>query len=61
MKRKVICKTSFSDLIVKLSTECDSRGNVIHMITCSNGVYEIEHYYFEKLSSALDFINSNFE
>ena len=61
MKRKVNCITSYSDLIVKLSTECDSKGNVFHMITCSNGVNENEHYFFERLSSALDFINSNFE
>lgn len=35
-----------SDLIVKLSTETDVWGNIFHMITCENGVYENEVYYF---------------
>lgn len=38
MKRKVNRITSYSDLIVKLSTECDSKGNVFHMNTRSFGV-----------------------
>ena len=61
MKRKITGKTMNSDLIVKLSTETDVRGNIFHMITCENGVYENEVYFFSKLSSAIDFINSNFE
>lgn len=61
MKRKICRKTLNSDLIVKLTTETDIKGNIFHMITCENGVYENEVYYFSKLSSALDFINSNFE
>lgn len=61
MKRKITRKTLNSDLIVKLTTEIDVKGNIFHMITCENGVYENEVYYFNNLSSALDFITSNFD
>lgn len=61
MKRKINRKTSSSQLIVKLTTESDYKGNIYHMVTCENGVNQNEFYYFDKLSSALDFINSNFE
>lgn len=54
-------KTSPLSLIVKLESVSDSLGNIMYAVTCSNGVKENSHYIFAHLSSALDFINSNFK
>ena len=47
-------------LVLKLESVIDKYGNVKYAVTLANGVKENTHFLFEKLSSALDFINSNF-
>ena len=54
-------QTNPLSLVLKLETVSDKRGNIKHCVTTANGVHENEHYLFNHLSSALDFINSNFE
>lgn len=54
-------KTHPLSLIVKLESVTDKLGNLYYSVTLANGVYENEHYMFKHLSSALDFIDSNFE
>lgn len=62
MKRKIVShKFTPINQIVKLESCNDKLGNIYHRVTCSNGELENEYYLFSKLSSALDFINSNFE
>ena len=54
-------KTNPLSLLLKLESVVDRRGNIKYCVTLANGVKENTHFLFEKLSSALDFINSNFQ
>lgn len=58
--RSKVFKTSPLSHIVTLESVTDKLGNIFYCITCSNGVKQNEHYFFRHLSSALDFIDSNF-
>lgn len=53
-------KVSPLSLIVRLESVADKLGNVYYAVTTSNGSSDNEHYLFKHLSSAVDFINSNF-
>lgn len=53
-------KTSPLSLIVKLESVVDKHGNVKFAVTMANGSLENTHYLFSHLSSALDFVQSNF-
>lgn len=53
-------KTTPINLVVKMESVCDKKGNVLHCVTKSNGMHENEKYFFTKFSSALDFIWTNF-
>lgn len=53
-------KSTPLSLVLKLETVCDKTGNIYHCVTTCNGEKENEHFFFSKLSSALDFISSNF-
>lgn len=54
-------KTHPLSLVVKLESVVDRRGNVKYAVTLANGSKDNIHYLFDKLSSAMDFVNSNFE
>ena len=54
-------KTNPLSLILKLESVSDRLGNVMYAVTLANGEKENIHYLFGHLSSALDFINSNFK
>lgn len=54
-------KTNPLSLILRLESVTDRKGNVKFAVTLSKGAHENVHYLFEKLSSAMDFISSNFE
>lgn len=54
-------KTNPLSLVLKLESVTDRKGNIKFAVTLSKGVRENVHYMFQNLSSALDFINSNFE
>lgn len=53
-------KTSPLSLILRLESVTDRKGNVKFAVTLSKGTKDSVHYLFEHLSSAMDFINSNF-
>ena len=53
-------KTSPLSLVLKLESVIDRKGNIKFAVTLSKGTNENVHYLFDHLSSALDFINSNF-
>lgn len=53
-------KTHPLSSVLKLESVVDKTGDVYFAVTLSNGTHDNEHYMFKKLSSALDFINSNF-
>lgn len=61
MNRK-ICSYNYQPVyeVVKLESVKDSMGNIFHRVTCYNGDKENEFYLFENLSSAIDFVKSNF-
>lgn len=44
------------DLIIKLSSRCDRKGNIFFCVNFGS-----EYYTFAHMSSALDFIQSNFK
>lgn len=46
---------------LKLSTRRDVVGNIWHVVEYSNNDNLTDYAFFEKLSSALDFIHSNFK
>lgn len=54
-------KTHPLSLVVKLESVMDNHGNVMFAVTLAKGVKDNVHYLFNHLSSALDFINSNFD
>lgn len=53
-------KTSPLSLVLRLESVSDKLGNVRYCVTMCNGERENVHYLFNHLSSAIDFINSNF-
>lgn len=53
-------KTNPLSLVLRLESVTDKRGNIKFAVTLSQGERENVHYLFEHLTSALDFINSNF-
>lgn len=53
-------KTHPLSLILRLESVTDRLGNIKYAVTLAKGEHDNVHYLFEKLSSALDFINSNF-
>lgn len=54
-------KTHPLSLVLRLESVVDLKGNVYFAVTLSNGQRDNEHYMFEKMSSALDFIHCNFK
>lgn len=48
-------------MILKLESVVDRRGNMFYCVTMASGTKENIHYMFQHLTSALDFINSNFK
>lgn len=53
-------KTTPLSLLMRLESVVDRRGNVRYCVTLAKSGVKETHYLFEYLSSALDFINSNF-
>lgn len=53
-------KTHPLSQILQLESVSDKQGNVFFAVSMPSGVNENVHYMFKHLSSALDFINSNF-
>ena len=47
-------------LVLKLESVVDRTGNLKYAVTLAKGDKDSIHYLFEHLSSAMDFINSNF-
>lgn len=47
-------------LIVKLESVYNKHGTLMYAVTLSRGVKDNTHFLFHHLSSAIDFINSNF-
>lgn len=56
-----IFKTTPLSLVLKLETVCDKCGNILHCVSSCTGVYENSHVFFKHLSSAIDYIESNFK
>jgi len=54
-------KTHPLSLILKLESVVDRSGNIRYAVTLAKGENENIHYLFEYLTSALDFIQSNFK
>lgn len=54
-------KTSPLSLVLKLESVMDKQCNIKYCVTCCNGVKENQHFMFEYLSSAIDFVTSNFK
>lgn len=48
-------------LVVKLESVVNRRGDVRFAVTLGRGENETTHYLFEHLSSAIDFVTSNFQ
>lgn len=48
-------------LILKLESVYDKTGSLRYAVTMTKGTKESTHYLFEHLTSAVDFINSNFK
>lgn len=46
---------------LRLSTRRDKLGNIFHCVDFCNNDGSMDYVMFSKLSSALDFINSNFK
>lgn len=53
-------KTSPLSLVVKLESVSDKQGNIKFAVTMCHGSKENTHFLFSHLSSAIDFISSNF-
>jgi hypothetical protein len=54
-------KTNPLSLVLKLESVTDRYGNIKFAVTLAKGQNENVHYLFEHLSSAMDFIQSNFQ
>lgn len=62
MKRNpILYKTMPFTMILSLSTRCDKFGNVFHVVEFRGKDNSEDYACFRHLSSALDFINSNFK
>ena len=62
MKRiPIFYKTEEVNKDLTLSTRRDAVGNIWHVVEYSNNDNSTDYAFFEKLSSALDFIHSNFK
>lgn len=49
------------DFVLKLSTRCDKFGNVFYCVDYTTPSGSADYVTFSHLSSALDFISSNFK
>lgn len=49
------------ELVVKMESVCDKKGNIKFRVQVANGLKENEFYLFSKLSSAIDFVTNNFQ
>lgn len=54
-------KTHPLSLVVRIESVIAKNGSVKYAVTMSKGTKENIHYLFNHLSSAIDFLNSNFE
>lgn len=54
-------KTSPLSLVLRLESVIDRHGDIYFAITLAKGDNDNVHYMFKHLSSALDFIDSNFK
>ena len=54
-------KTNPLSLVLKLESVTDRYGNIKYAVTLAKGQNESIHYLFEHLTSAMDFIQSNFK
>lgn len=54
-------KTHPLSLVVKIESVFDRNGEIRYAVTMSNGTKENIHYLFKHLSSAIDFLESNFK
>lgn len=54
-------KTNPLSLILRLESVTDKRGDIYYAVTLARGEHDGSHYMFRHLTSALDFINSNFK
>lgn len=48
-------------MILKLESVMDRKGDIFYCVTMCKGTKENIHYMFKNLTSAMDFINSNFK
>lgn len=55
-----IFKTNPLSHIVTVQSVTNFMGDIRFCVTLSSGVHNNEHYFFKKLSSAIDFIDTNF-
>lgn len=58
--KPVYYRTNPLSFVLKLESVTDRRGNIKYAVTLAKGVHENTHFLFSELSSALDFISSNF-
>lgn len=54
-------KTNPLSLVLRLESVMDRHGNIKFAVTLAKGSKENVHYLFEHLTSAMDFIYSNFQ
>lgn len=59
--KPVYYKTSPLSHVLTLESVTDRLGDVYFAVTLSQGEHKNVHYMFRHLSSALDFISSNFK
>lgn len=55
-----VFKTTPLSAILELKSVLDKKGDVFYMVSCFNGENKQSNYCFKRLSSAIDFIQSNF-
>lgn len=53
-------KTTPLSLVLRLESVVNKSGDIMFAVTLAKGDKDNIHYLFKHLSSALDFINSNF-
>lgn len=53
-------KTHPLSQVLTLESVVDRKGNMMYAVSSSRGVNECKHYLFMHLSSAIDFISTNF-
>lgn len=56
-----IYKTHPLSHVVTIESVIDNRGNMLYHVVSSTGVHNNRHVYFKHLSSAIDYIESNFK